>query len=220
VVTVALSLIAGRNITLFAITGLPLAALYLSPYWNRLRSRSRRLIEFSNTAAVGSTVPWVVAVVVFVISLAAARGSIAGRRLVPDAFEEPAFPVSLVRVAREAGLTGRLFNDFRYGGYLQYAWPEQKVFIDGATDFYGGQHQRKYTNVVSLVPGWRDSLDVWRVDLVLVPILTPLASELSREAGWTVWHCDGTAALLRRIAVEANGSALEPCIKASPLPLP
>lgn len=218
VATIGLSLLAGRNISLFALTGLPLATVFLAPWWNRLRGS--RLTGFSATASLGSTTPWVAAVAASFLILGLARGTLAGRQVVPDAFEEPSFPVTLVAEARAAGLAGRLFNDFRYGGYLQYAWPEQKVFIDGATDVYGGQHQRKHTNVLAMVPGWRDSLDHWGVDLVLVPVRQPMASELVREGGWGVWRCDGTAVLLQRTADPVNENALPGCIHSARLPSP
>ena len=42
---------------------------------------------------------------------------------------------STALAARAEKLQGRIFHDFIWGGYLLYAWPEQKVFIDGGTDF-------------------------------------------------------------------------------------
>jgi hypothetical protein len=144
----------------------------------------------------------------------------AGSRIgIPNGFEEPAFPVTLVRDARAAALQGRIFNDFRYGGYLQYAWPEQKIFIDGTTDVYGGQHQRSYINVLAMVPGWSDSLDTWKVDLVLLPVRTPLATELAWR-GWGVWRCDQTAVLLQRNGAGGDSEMLANCVRTAHAPLP
>jgi hypothetical protein len=146
-------------------------------------------------------------------------GFAGGRIGIPDGFEESAFPVSIVREARAADLRGRIFNDFRYGGYLQYAWPEQKIFIDGTTDVYGGQHQRAYINVLGMVPGWSDSLDTWKVELVLLPVRTPLASELAWR-GWAVWRCDRTAVLLLRNGTGGNAETLASCVSTAFAPVP
>jgi hypothetical protein len=106
--------------------------------------------------------------------------------------------VAVVEQARAEGLTGRLFHEFIWGGYLLWAWPEQKVFIDGGSDFYGGDLLRAHRHVVNIQPGWADSLDVWRIDLVLVPTLGPMGAELAREPGWRVWQADSTATLFQR----------------------
>jgi hypothetical protein len=101
-------------------------------------------------------------------------------------------------LARGEGISGRIFHEFVWGGYLLWAWPEQKVFIDGGSDFYGGELLRAHREVISLQPGWRDSLDVWRIDLVLVRSDGAMASELVREPAWRSWYADSTATLFQR----------------------
>ena len=213
--TVGLSLIAGRNIALFAITGFALGVVHVAPIWDRVALRARRLREFGTIARAGSTTPWVAGAFGLVLVM-----GFAGSRIgIPDGFEASAFPVSIVREARAADLRGRIFNDFRYGGYMQYAWPEQKIFIDGTTDVYGGQHQRAYINVLAMVPGWSDSLDTWKVDLVLLPVRAPLATELAFR-GWEVWKCDQTAVLLRRSTESRDGETLGKCVSSALSPAP
>jgi len=215
VATVGLSLLAGRNIALFALTGFALGVVHVAPLWDRVAHRVKGLREFGKIARVGSTAPWVAVALGIVLVF-----GVVGKRIgMPQGFEEPGFPVTLVRDARAAGLQGRLFNDFRYGGYLQYAWPEQKIFIDGTTDVYGGQHQRAYINVLGMVPGWSDSLDAWKVDLVLLPVRTPLATELAWR-GWAVWRCDQTAVLLQRHGTGGNAETLAACVRAAHAPVP
>ncbi|HEX9900871.1 MAG TPA: hypothetical protein VGC81_16715, partial [Candidatus Methylomirabilis sp.] len=71
-------------------------------------------------------------------------------------------------------------------------------FIDGGSDFYGGEFLRAHRHVVNLQPGWRDSLAVWRIELALLATGGPLASELLHETGWRPVYCDQTAVLLDR----------------------
>lgn len=130
--------------------------------------------------------------------------------MLPDRFDPRVFPVEAVARARAAGLDGRLFNEFRYGGYILYAWPETKVFVDGGSDFYGGALLQGYLHVRNLEPGWRDSLAVWRIDLALFPVRWSLPNQLAREPGWSVWYCDGTAALLRRTDHPPSPDSLPP----------
>ncbi len=58
----------------------------------------------------------------------------AGRMHSPEVF-----PVRRSSTCRRSGFVppGPVYNEFIWGGYLLYAWPEVPVFIDGQTDFYG-----------------------------------------------------------------------------------
>ena len=85
-----------------------------------------------------------------------------------DHFDPKVFPVAAVADARQAHLTGRIYSEFIWGGYLLYAWPEQKVFIDGGTDHYGQDLVQEHLRLASLMPGWRDVLTRWDISLALL----------------------------------------------------
>jgi hypothetical protein len=91
-----------------------------------------------------------------------------------------------------------LFNYFIWGGYLVHEWPEERIFIDGATDFFGEKLFGEYIQVWNLDPGWREVMDRWKIDLALIPPRSRLADELVRDQGWRQWYCDSTAVVLRR----------------------
>jgi hypothetical protein len=95
-------------------------------------------------------------------------------------------------------LRGRLFTTFTWGGYQLYAWPEQKVFIDGGTDFYGEELLGEYLDIWTLRPGWRERLARWDITLAILPPQSPLAGELGREPGWSESYRDSTAIVLVR----------------------
>jgi hypothetical protein len=118
--------------------------------------------------------------------------------LLPTTFNPDKFPVVAVRRARAAGLNGRLLSDFIWGGYVLYAWPEQKVFIDGQTDFYGDSLMQAYIQLALLAPGWRATLAHWNIDLALLSTSSPLADAIGHEPGWQPVYCDSTAVLFRR----------------------
>ena len=108
------------------------------------------------------------------------------------------FPVAAVNQARAEGIEGRIFHEFIWGGYLLYAWPEQRVFIDGGTDFYGPDLMRTFMETRGLKPGWRETLAKWKVSYLLIAPGAAIANELVRDGSWGVRYCDGTAALLER----------------------
>jgi len=197
-ITLAFGLYSVRNIPLFVVSGLPLGMLGVAPLWTAIRPMERFRSAVAAGQRGGLIGVWSIVAVVAVLALGLARGKVAGDELLPTGFSPEHFPVAAVAHARAAGLTGRIFNEFTWGGYLLYAWPEERVFIDGQTDFYGAALTREYNDVYGLGPGWRDDLAKREISLVLVPTDSLLARELAREAGWSIWYRDSTATLLRR----------------------
>ncbi|HEX7092023.1 MAG TPA: hypothetical protein VF192_18035 [Longimicrobiales bacterium] len=197
-VTAAFALFAARNAALFGITAVPLAAMAVDADWRRADplARARRALAFGDAG--GRLGPWAAVGAALLLLLVLRGGEAWGRRLLPASFDPARFPVAAVAAARAAGLEGRIFNEFAWGGYLVYAWPEQRVFIDGQTDHYGADLVRDYLRVAGLAPDWRAVLDRWRIEHVLVPARSRLRAQLAREPGWRIAYCDATAVLLTR----------------------
>ena len=196
--TVAMGLMSQRNIVQFGLLAVPLLALHWGLAWDEIIGRRPFAKRFAFMARTGATTPYVVVTVALLGLLAYGRGRVGSVEVIPDQFNPERFPVAAVAEARSEHLEGRLFHEFTWGGYLLWAWPEQKVFIDGGSDFYGGNLLRAYRHVVNVQPGWRDSLDTWRIDLVLVRSSGAIAGELMREPAWRSWYADSTATIFRR----------------------
>jgi hypothetical protein len=205
--TIAFSLLSQRNIELFALTALPLLAMHLDAEWRALPILRGAKAVFQREHAGRFAGAGAVTVAALLSALAVAGGSVAGVAVVPNRFDEKAFPVRAVSEARRAGFQGRMFSHFIWGGYLMQEWPEQRVFIDGGTDHYGEKLFNEYIQVWNLDPGWRDVLKHWRIDAALLPPASRLADELERDQGWRIWHCDSIAVLLRRPTVASGPPA-------------
>ena len=204
------ALVHQRNATLFGLTALPLVALHLDPEWRAVPFLRQLRAGFEAGSATANTAGWVACAAAAAILLGVTRGHIGGRQLIGNRFSPQRLPVAAVEAARSAHLSGRIFTDFSWGGYLLYAWPEQKVFIDGGTDFYGGDLMRDYAIIRAVRPGWWDLIKTWNISLMVVRPGAPIASELTREHGWTYWYCDKTAVVLLRrdVAAEAHPAPL------------
>ena len=189
--TLAFGLMAQRNMEFFAMAGLPLLVLGAeSP-----RMRLARAFEQGEAWAVPGA--WSFAGIVAVLLMLGP-----GHDRLEAAMRQPQFiperyPVEAVRRAREAGLDGRMFNDLNWGGYILYAWPEQRVFIDAQSDFYGSAFFEEYGRIVRMDPGWRDALHRYGVTMALIPTKwSRLADAFAHLPGWRVWYRDATATLL------------------------
>jgi hypothetical protein len=199
--TTAFALESKRHIALWALTGFPLLMLHANASWTaagwepfaRLREGMARGAGLAHAGA-WSLVP------LTILAIAAARGGmLGGARLMPDRFDPTAFPVRIVGHARAANIQGRMFNDFVWGGYILYAWPEQKVFIDGQSDFYGVPLNQLYMSIRQADPGWERRLDSLGVDMVLLPASAPASRALLDAPGWTMADsADGAVRYERR----------------------
>ena len=215
--TLGFALLAQRNVSLFAFTGLPLLLLHLDAPWKRLPDPRGLRAGFARGASHATDWPWIALGALVLATIAANGGMIRQVQVLHNRFDPRVFPVALVEDARKRGLEGRYFHEFTWGGYLLYAWPGQPIFIDGGTDFFGGDHLRRYTTIRGMSPGWRDSLRAYDIDHALLGVRTPLAHELARDPAWGLERCDATAVLLTRSAPHAAAQAdsLAACLAAS-----
>ena len=220
---VAFALGSVRNIPLFGLTALPILAIHLDESWRRLPDPGRVRGRFAVTAASTTTLPWVMVVAALLCALGFGNGRVGSLQVIQQRFDETVFPVDAVAKARESKLRGRLFHEFTWGGYLIYAWPEQKIFIDGGVDFFGDDLFREYRMIKQLEPGWRNRLDRRGISLALLRRESALAHEMAREGGWSLWYCDSLAVLFRRspvISVRTRAAAdsaehrLNTCVRA------
>ena len=203
--TVALSLRSWRYIALFGLVTLPLLALALVDDWERwipsvLREPGRALAAGDRLARRGGAA----LALVFVLVWAVLPGDGRAKQYVATDFDPEVFPANAVKFAREHKVSGRLYNEYKWGGYLVLAWPEQRVFIDGLADFYGSRIFRDYRHVAGLRPGWRDVLSRWNIDLVLMPADSSVVAELAREPGWYELYRDEISVLLKRAKSISN----------------
>ena len=167
--TIATSLIYQRNLPLMAIAALTALALHINDEWVTLPDPLKIRHVFARDSPGRRSGPWSVAVAIPLLLLTLSASPLSQLQLVPAFWNPKTFPVTAVEKGREAGLQGRIYNDFIWGGYLLANWPEQKVFIDGQTDFYGEDIARQHMRIMALSPGWRELMATWKIELVLVP---------------------------------------------------
>ena len=110
----------------------------------------------------------------------------------PGGPDERAYPANALPALR-AG-TGRLLNEYDWGGYLIWRVPERPVFVDGRYVPYLGGVLDDFRAVIGLAPSWHEILARYDVRAVLLRPGRPLAVAL-REDGWIV-RAEGPAFVL------------------------
>ncbi len=199
-----MALVSVRNAPLFAIIAAPIMATVLAEWLTELGAQNRILAAWNGlesrlllieTSLKGYVYPAILAVVVSVgLAMASPAPGTPGWM----GFDPQVFPVHAVDWMQAHPVTGNGFNYFPWGGYLLYRqWPQQKVFMDGQTDFYGEPLTRQYEQVITLSPGWQDVLRQYHVTWVIMPLEAPLTQTLLAEPAWQVLYRDSTAVLLQ-----------------------
>ncbi len=192
-----------RNVPLFAIVAAPLLAVALGEWLAASHHRVNLLKRFSamdqRLLVIERSLRGVLwpLVVVVLITAGLRSGTRMDFQQQGNRFDPQVFPVQAVDWLVEHPQPGAPFNHFPWGGYLlNRLWPDQRVFIDGQTDFYGESLTRQYEQVITLSPGWEDVLQQYNVGWVIIPTDGALAKTMRGSLGWQVLYEDATAVIL------------------------
>ena len=108
-------------------------------------------------------------------------------------------PVQAVNFIRRTGLVGPMLNDYNFGGYLMWALPEQKVFIDGRADVYD------WTGIFSEMARWslvqedpNLMLNKYGIRYCLLQKNEPAAKVMPLLRGWSRVYTDDLAVIFVR----------------------
>lgn len=113
--------------------------------------------------------------------------------------ERQAFPVDALEFAVANDITGNVFNEDLWGGYiLLNSYPRYKVFTDDRWSMYGNDILQQYNTVSGVKLGFERVLDANQVDWVLFKANAPLCRVLFSTGKWKLVYADGIADILVR----------------------
>lgn len=121
-------------------------------------------------------------------------------RLETQSIVDREFPARAVSYLKQHPVAGPMYNAYGFGGYLIWALPERKVFIDGRGDLYelGGAFG-DYLEIAHLRPAAFALLKAYRIQSCLLERSEPLATVLAAMPEWqTAYSDDGSVLYVRR----------------------
>jgi hypothetical protein len=137
------------------------------------------------------------AVVVLIAMFALVRWTILAHN--QNAREAEQFPAKAVAFLRSGDYPQRVFVYYDWGGYAIWKlYPEYRVFVDGRADLYGDDLLHQFQTVVQLRNGWRDVVDRWNVEELLIPPSSAIAQALVLDPQWYVAFSDPKAMVMIR----------------------
>jgi hypothetical protein len=192
-----MGLLMARNIPLFAIATTPVLSLWAK---ESLRTRNKWIALEDRISGLQKPLQGYFWPALLGLALIL---TIVGRQVVrEDAlfhFDERVFPVQAADWLEKHPQSGRMFNEFNWGGYLLYRlWPDQRVFLDSQTDFYGETLMREYEQVMTAAADWETVLAFYDVSWVILPQNARLSKVLQEFAPWEMIYKDETAIIMRK----------------------
>jgi cytochrome b subunit of formate dehydrogenase len=187
----------------------PLLTLAISPRPNR-QSRPRWLrflldtgqgISVSMTRLERQLHGHVLALVTVAASVALVLngGRVSSKQTVAVHFDEKAFPVKATQFIAQRDIRDHLFSTDAWSGYLIYKlYPRTRVYLDDRHDFYGDAFIKEYAKAFLGTRQWREPLDRYQVNWVLMPTDSPLSSLLRESRDWRIDYDDGLAMVFSR----------------------
>ncbi len=177
--TAFLSLLAGRNIATFAIVATPVFTYHLDAIlsergWvlNPVRRVSAVMARL-NVVLLSAIILGAFVVIVGVLNAKSVREA-----------QEQYLPLRVTEFLNAEQPAGPMFNSYNWGGYLMFAVPQYPVFVDGRTDLYGDAFLTRWLQTATGGDGWRETLDEYGINLVVVENGSGLARQLATDSGW------------------------------------
>lgn len=201
-----LALFAARNIPIFALMVTPILAACWQPMLEnkssrvlaRYRQLSTNLTQLNRSADGRAMI--VIAIVALLVVVAKPR-LVGGDPVLISNVLSNRFPVAATAFVNSEShaIKGEMFNDYGWGGYLMFAMPQHKVFIDGRNDFYGPDFVREFDRANQALPGWNVVLKKYDVGWTILPCAHTLNSLLALSPDWRLVYTDEVTTVYGRV---------------------
>jgi hypothetical protein len=116
------------------------------------------------------------------------------------------YPRAALEFIQQQHLNGRIFNQYKWGGYMEWHAPEVKTFVDGRADIfvYNGVFE-DFLRATALEHSL-EILDKCKIDYVFVEPNQPLVYLLNHSSTWHPIYTDKVAVLFERTPITASAA--------------
>jgi hypothetical protein len=116
------------------------------------------------------------------------------------------YPKSALEFMLQHRINGRIFNEYAWGGYMEWHAPSLRPFIDSRADLfvYNGVFEN-FLKATSIRESF-EILNKYRIDHVLVKPKQPLTYLLVHSPAWRLIYSDKVAVLFERVTANAGAT--------------
>jgi hypothetical protein len=116
---------------------------------------------------------------------------------------DEASPRAALEFMQRQHLNGRIFNQYGWGGYMEWNAPDLKPFIDGRADIFVYNGTFEDYAKATLIQAPFEILDKYRIDYVLLPPDQALTYLIEHSPAWRPIYTDKVAVLFERTPATA-----------------
>ena len=118
-----------------------------------------------------------------------------------------AYPAGVLHYLRSHEITGPIFNNYDWGGYLEWNDRQAKTFVDGRVDVFEDAGVLKDYFDATGIKNPIEVMDKYKIRYAMLSLQQPLVYLLKREVDWTVLYQGKSAVLFERSAPAPAGKA-------------
>lgn len=196
-----LAFMAIRNYGPFALVAAPVLARHLHFLWIEQQPRWQLWVQHRfrrNTGRPPVRNAINVAIALTLILTALIKVYLVSRPQIVDQYNRKIFPVQAAAWLEANQSAGNLFNEYNWGGYLAWRLRAIPVFVDGRTDLYDDQLLTRYMLTQAGEADWRETLDRYKIGMVLIEHDSGLDRALKHTDGWSRRYTDELAVIYIR----------------------
>jgi hypothetical protein len=192
-----MSLLAGRNIAIFALAAAPILSRYAEPLAQNLGNAARFYGLSDRQPTRFQSILNIFLLLLTILTVFIKTAASFPPEITQESIQAQA-PVGAVAYLKTENRPGNIFNAYNWGGYLIWHLPEYPVFVDGRTDLYADQILEQWFDIALARPGWQEKLDGWQISLVLLHPDLPIVLELAHTEEWKLLYQDEISVLYGR----------------------
>jgi hypothetical protein len=187
------ALLSARNVPIFALVVTPILAQWLAEFTRTSQDSPwiRRYREW--TAGMPTTghrtdAAIILAVIIIALLIVAKPAIAGGPPVIATDYPPDRYPVAALDYIREHpdAVHGKMFNYFLWGGYIEFALPQRKPFIDSRNYSYGIDLVHEFRTADGPKPGWETVFAKYDVGWTILPVQHPLNRILELSPQWTL----------------------------------
>jgi hypothetical protein len=201
------ALLSARNVPIFALVVTPILAQWFTQFTraNKDSPWVRRYCDW--TAGIPHTSHKADAAVIVIVAigvlLVVAKPAIAGGApLLATDFPPDRYPVAALDYVRTHpdAVRGETFNYFLWGGYIEFALPQRKPFVDSRNYSYGIDLFHEFRTADEPKPGWEAVFAKYDVGWTILPVQHPLNRILELSPQWTRVYSNRLTLVFTRVS--------------------
>jgi hypothetical protein len=201
------ALFSARNVPIFALVVTPILAQWFaefarddqrSPWLRRYREWTARMPTPAHKTDAAVILP----AIIIALLIAAKPALAGGPPIIATDYPPDRYPVAALDYVREHpdAIHGEMFNYFLWGGYIEFALPQRKPFIDSRNYSYGINLFHEFRTADEPKPGWDAVFAKYHVGWTILPVQHPLNRILELSPQWTLVFSNQLTLVFSRVS--------------------